>query len=119
MSRIAHGVFGPGVILEEFISTGGGQKVARCVFDDSPESERILLISCLKPSDAPVPAQARKPVKKSRAMKGKPVSEPVTDELLVERIAAPVLPNLDPLPDDSSDYDDPGGDSPEESEEVA
>lgn len=82
--RISHPKFGPGVVLEEFVSFGG-QPVARVVFDNSPANERTMLLSCLSESQAPLPEVAKeKPKRKPRAKKDKP--EKVSDALLVPEL---------------------------------
>ncbi|HET9406045.1 MAG TPA: hypothetical protein VFO39_02295 [Candidatus Sulfotelmatobacter sp.] len=93
---------GTASVIAEEISTGG-KSIVRVLLDKNGE-ERIFLRAFVTESDVPAPVAAKKKVRKPRAKK-KP--ETITDELLIERSRAPILSALDPLPDDSADYDDP------------
>lgn len=93
--RVKHAKFGLGVVLEEFISGGGG-RVARVVFDNCPDEEKTILLSVLSESSAAIPEAAKKPkTRKPRSKKEKP--ETVSDSLLCPHLdeAARLAPDFD------------------------
>ena len=79
LSRVFHDRYGHGVCISEEVSASGF-KVARCVFDANPASERVILAAFLVPSDKRVPravAKVKNP-KKTRA-----TADKISDKLLV------------------------------------
>ena len=59
LSRVFHDRYGHGVCISEEVSASGF-KVARCIFDANPASERVILAAFLVPSDKRVPRAVAK-----------------------------------------------------------
>lgn len=79
MSRIFHDTYGHGVCRSEEISESG-HRIARCVFDANPKTERVILAAFLDPSDKPVPrAVAKAKTRKTT----RATAEKISDRLLV------------------------------------
>jgi hypothetical protein len=78
-SRVFHNSYGHGVCVSEETS-GSGFKVARCVFDTDPKTERVILSAFLTSSDKPVPSAI---AKAKRPRKARATAEKISDKLLV------------------------------------
>lgn len=79
LCRVFHDRYGHGICISEEVSASGF-KVARCVFDASPTTERVILSTFLVSSDKPAPRVVAK-LKKPR--KARATREKISDKLLV------------------------------------
>jgi hypothetical protein len=107
LGRVSHPRFGLGFAISEHIS-GSGKPASVVVFDFNTSLERVMLDTFLSASAVPLPEIAKaKAARKPRKKKAEPEpEEPVSDELLIPKPSFSPLPQLDPLPDESSDMDE-------------
>jgi len=82
LGRVIHERFGKGVVILEDVSQSR-LPICRVVFDSDPQTERLILPAYLEPSRAPMPAEAKKVIKRKRAVP-KPKTDQVPDALLYE-----------------------------------